>query len=69
MDNSEPIKNDNIEQKKLTDIEITNEDIAVNVLVSFCNVANHRGCFSIVESGKIWECIKLLSDKKKKITG
>ena len=38
MDNSEPIKNDNIEQK-LTDIEITNEDIAVNVLVSFCNVA------------------------------
>ena len=69
MDNSESKKNDNVEQKKLIDIEISNEDIALNVLASFCNVANQRGCFSIVESGKIWECIKLLSDKKNRITG
>jgi hypothetical protein len=43
---------------KLVDIEITNEFVALNVLVSFLNLGQRRGVFSIDESAKIWECIK-----------
>ena len=43
---------------KLTDVEITNENMALNVLVSFLNLAQRRGVFSIDESSKIWECVK-----------
>ena len=41
----------------LTDIPITNENIALNVLVSFLNLGQRRGAFNIQESAKIWECI------------
>jgi len=43
---------------KLTDVEITNENVALNVIVSFLNLAQRRGVFSIDESAKIWECVK-----------
>lgn len=43
---------------QLTNIEITNEIVALNVMVSFLNVAQKRGAFSIDESAKIWECIQ-----------
>ena len=43
---------------KLVDIEIINENVALNVLVSFLNLAQRRGVFSIDESAKIWECVK-----------
>ncbi len=43
---------------KLVDVEITNENVALNVLVSFLNLAQRRGVFSIDESAKIWECVK-----------
>jgi hypothetical protein len=43
---------------KLIDIEITNENVALNVIVSFLNLAQRRGSFSIDESAKIWECVK-----------
>ena len=49
----------NKETKKLGDIEITDENVALNVLVSFCNLAQQRGAFNIEESAKIWECIKM----------
>ena len=45
-------------QTKLVDVEITNENVALNLMVSFLNLANQRGAFSIDESAKIWECIK-----------
>ena len=41
----------------LTDIPITDENIALNVLVSFLNLGQRRGAFNIQESAKIWECI------------
>jgi hypothetical protein len=53
------VNNSNNEPKKLVDVEITNENDALNVLVSFCNLAQQRGAFNIEESAKIWECIKL----------
>ena len=42
----------------LTDIEVTNQNVAFNVLISFITVAQKRGTFSINESAKIWECLK-----------
>ena len=44
---------------KLTDIEVTNENIALNIMVSFLNAAQRRGAFSIDEAAKIWECIQM----------
>jgi hypothetical protein len=42
---------------KLVDVQITDENIALNVLVSFLSLAQKRGAFTIDESAKIWECI------------
>jgi hypothetical protein len=43
---------------KLTEVEVTNENVALNLLVSFVSLAQKRGAFSFDESAKIWECIK-----------
>ena len=43
---------------KLVDVPIVDEVTALNVLVSFLNLAQKRGAFSIDESAKIWECVK-----------
>jgi predicted transcriptional regulator len=45
-------------QVKLVDVEVTNEIVALNLMVSFLNLAQRRGIYSIDESAKIWECIK-----------
>jgi hypothetical protein len=45
-------------QIKLTEVEVSNEIVALNLLVSFVNLAQRRGVYSIDESAKIWECIK-----------
>jgi hypothetical protein len=37
---------------------VTDENTALTILVSFLNIAQRRGVFSIDESAKIWECIK-----------
>ena len=63
MDTSET--KENTEQKRLVDIKLVDENSALNVLVAFCNLANQRGAFSLEEGAKIWECIKLFSDKNK----
>jgi len=43
---------------RLVDVEVTSEIVALNLLVSFLNLAQRRGVFSIDESAKIWECVK-----------
>ena len=60
MDNSEnllplPIPNNQI---RLVDVNIVDENTALNVLVSFITLAHKRGIFTLDESAKIWECIK-----------
>ncbi len=47
------------EPKKIVDVDIADENDALNLLVSFCNLAQQRGAFNIEESAKIWECIKI----------
>ena len=44
---------------KLVDVEITDQNTALNVMVSFLSLAHKRGAFGIDESAKIWECIKI----------
>ena len=45
-------------EQRLTDVKIVDENTALNVMVSFLNLAQKRGTFSIDESAKIWECIQ-----------
>jgi len=45
-------------QPNLLDIEITDENVALNVMVMFLNLAQNRGAYRIDESAKIFECIK-----------
>ena len=47
------------EQKKLVDVVIETPTEALNLLVSFVGLAQKRGAFTIDESAKIWECIKI----------
>jgi hypothetical protein len=44
-------------QMKLVDVQVTDENIAFNLLVSFISLAHKRGVFTLDESAKIWECI------------
>lgn len=44
---------------RLTDVQVNDENTALNLLVSFLSVAQKRGAFTFDESAKIWECIKV----------
>jgi hypothetical protein len=44
-------------QVKITDVAITDENMALNVLVGFLEMAHKKGAFTFEESAKIWECI------------
>lgn len=46
------------EKVRLVDVEIVDDSVALNLLVSFLNLAQKRGCFNMDESAKIWECVK-----------
>ena len=46
---------------KLTDIPVTDENVALNIIISFLNAAQKRGVFNFEESAKIWECIQLFA--------
>lgn len=48
---------------RLVDIPVTDEIGALNLLVSFLNLAQRRGVFTIDESAKIWECVKMFQKK------
>jgi hypothetical protein len=48
---------------KLVDVVVTDENVALNVLVSFLSLAQRRGVFSIEESSKIWECVQKFQKK------
>ena len=50
---------------KLTDVKVTDENVALNLLVSFISLAQKRGTFTIYESAKIWECISTFTTFEK----
>lgn len=47
------------QQVNLISVPITNENVSLNVMVGFLNVAQKRGVFNVQESAKIWECIRM----------
>ena len=47
----------------LTEVNVTDDNIALNVMVSFLSVAQRRGVFSLDESAKVWECVKRFIQK------
>jgi hypothetical protein len=46
------------QQVRFVDVEVTTDNIALNLMVAFLNMAQRRGAFSMDESAKIWECVK-----------
>jgi len=45
-------------QSRLVDIPVTNQNEALQLIVTFLNLAQKRGAFTLDESAKIWECVK-----------
>jgi hypothetical protein len=54
------ITNPNGEKKqtRLVDIPVTNQQEALQLIVTFLHLAQKRGAFTLDESAKLWECIK-----------
>ena len=49
---------------KLVDITVDSPNTALNIIVSFLNLAQKRGAFGIDESSKIWDCIQMFQQKQ-----
>jgi hypothetical protein len=47
------------QQVLLVNVPVTDENTALNLIVSFLTLAHKRGAFGLDESAKIWECIKM----------
>jgi hypothetical protein len=47
----------------LNDVHVTNENEALNMMVSFLHMAQKRGAFNLQESAKIWECVQIFMKK------
>jgi hypothetical protein len=60
---SAPTTEEKKPEVKLVDVVITDENIALNVLVSFLSLAQRRGAFGMEESAKIWECVQKFQKK------
>jgi len=50
-------------EMKLVDVPVVSPQVALNLIVSFINLAQKRGAFTIDESSKIWECIKMFQQQ------
>ena len=44
---------------RLVDVAVADQNVALNLIVSFLSMAQKRGAFGLDESAKIWECIKM----------
>jgi len=58
-ENMPPVPPTERNEIKLVDIQIKDENTALNIIVNFLGLAQKRGVFSFDESAKIWECIKM----------
>jgi hypothetical protein len=46
-------------QLRLVDVPVNTQNDALQLLVTFINLAQKRGAFTLDESAKLWECIKI----------
>ena len=51
------------QEPNLSDVKVTNENEALNMMVSFLHIAQKRGAFNLQESAKIWDCIQMFMKK------
>ena len=47
----------------LSDVPVANENVSLNLMVGFLNVAQKRGAFNVQESAKLWEAISAFQKK------
>jgi hypothetical protein len=55
-------------QIRLADIAVTDQNTALNVMLTLLNLAHKRGVFSIEESAKIWDCVKVFQPPQQSST-
>ena len=48
-------------RQRLVDVKVVDENVALNVMVGFLNMAQRRGSFNFEESSKIAECIRVFT--------
>ena len=53
-----PQPNGEKKQTRLVDVPVTNQNEALQLLVTFLHLAQKRGAFTLDESAKLWECVK-----------
>ena len=53
-----PAANGEKKQTRLVDVPINSQQDALQLIVTFLNLAQKRGAFTLDESAKLWECIK-----------
>ena len=51
-------------QTKLVDVDLSSQNVALNVIIGFITLGQQRGVYSIQESAKIWECIKMFQQQQ-----
>jgi len=59
-----PVITEEKKQVRLADIPITDENAALNVVISFLHLAQRRGAFQFDESAKILECVRFFSERR-----
>ena len=47
----------------LDTLVIRDENTALNVMISFLQMAQKRGAFNLQESSKVWECVQVFMKK------
>jgi len=45
-------------QTRLVDVKVENQNDALQLIVTFLNLAQKRGAFTLDESAKIWDCVQ-----------
>ena len=46
-------------QTRLVDISVNTQQEALQLIVTFLNLAQKRGASTLDESAKLWECVKM----------
>jgi hypothetical protein len=54
-----PLQNGEKKQVRLVEIPLNSQQDALQLIVTFLNLAQKRGAFTLDESAKLWECIKM----------
>lgn len=60
---SETQPTDAVNQVNILEVDVTDENVALNLIVNFVNIAQKRGVYSLPEASKIWECVQRFQKK------